>query len=181
MSLGLSPSPWPLSGSFDVIDVRTNVALGSQMSETATEASMVIILWSGGQSRFGATFPTMVGGVVSTTVTVAEQVAWAPPLSVAVNVTAVGPSGKKDGASLPIVTPEQLSVAEAPARNATMAGFESGVPQLPVHSTVMLPGQVMTGAGLLAVVVSVALSFDESGSAEVEVTLAVLLTVSPSA
>src|SRR6185295_10212355 len=181
MSLGLSPSPVPLSGSFDVIEVRTKAALGSQTSATATDASICFIWWFGGQRTFGTTLPVMVGGTVSTTVTWAVQVDSAPPLSVAVNVTAVGPRSKKGGASFVIVTPEQLSVAEAPARNAATAGFVAGVPQLPVHSTVMSLGQVMAGAGLLAVVVSVAVSLEESGSAGVDVMLAVSLTVAPSA
>ena len=87
-----------------------------------------------------------VGGVVSTTLTSAVQSLGLPSSSKAVNFTWVTPSGKNDGPSLESVgEASHTSVAEAPARNAAMAGSLAGLPPGELHSTVIDCGQVMTG------------------------------------
>src|SRR5262245_12948972 len=103
MSFGVSPSPRPLSGSSLVIEVSTTVGFGSHTSVTTSVAVMSAILWLGGHSASRLSDSAMVGGVVSTTVTLAVHCALLVDPSVAVNVTVVAPCGKNVGASLVMV------------------------------------------------------------------------------
>src|SRR5687767_11638996 len=98
MSFAVSPSPSPLSGSLDVIDVSAKVGFGLQTSATLTLAAIETSLWFGGQRTFGLRVKLIVGAWVSATVTVAEQVLWFPVSSVALNCTTVGPRPKNAGA-----------------------------------------------------------------------------------
>jgi hypothetical protein len=91
-------------------------------------------LWFTGHSVSGvAVAELIVGGVVSTTVTVVEAVAVFPEPSFAVNVTVVVPSGNTAGALLTTVTTVQLSVAVG-------NGTVTGVPASAVCSTVIGAG-----------------------------------------
>ena len=88
----VSPSPVPLTGSLLATDVILQTGAAVQLSEVVAETVTGTILWFGGHRVLGlAVTLVMVGGVVSTTVTVAEQEADAPLLSVAVRVTPVLP------------------------------------------------------------------------------------------
>ena len=95
-----------------------------------------------------------VGSVVSSIVNVAEALLLLPQASVAVNITVALPVAPqrslRASKSWVIVVALQLSVAEAPARNAAKS---AGLPA-PSHSTVMSAGAVMLG-GVLSVTVMV--------------------------
>src|SRR4029434_8146545 len=98
MSFTVSPSPVPLSGSLLVTEVRTKVGDGVQTSDTTTLAAMSASVLFGGQSGSGLTLAAIVGGWVSATVIVATHCLEFDEASVAVNVTFVGPTGRKLGA-----------------------------------------------------------------------------------
>src|SRR5688572_28784025 len=88
----------------------------------------------------------MVGGAVSTTVTVAWHVDALPAASAALKVTAVLPRWKVAGASCMICRwLVQASVAEAPAKKETSCASPEGAPASDTHSTVAGAGQVSTG------------------------------------
>lgn len=114
-------------------------------------------------------------------VMVNEQVAVCPARSVAVQVTVVVPTGKvlPDGGLQTTTTPGQLfeSVAEGVAKVTTVlaAGGQDG------GATAVTPeaGQVMTGAGLVTVVVAVDELLLVSDSGVVVETVAVLLSTVP--
>src|SRR4249920_2418481 len=147
MSPAVSPSPRPLSGSLDAIDVRTKLGFGLQTSLTVTLAAIGTSLWFGGQRTFGFRVNAIVGCWVSFTVTVAEQVLWFPLSSVALNCTTVAPRPKNAGAlSMMGTLGSQTSVADTPAKNAASWASLAGTPRLPVHSTVTSEGQPMTGS-----------------------------------
>src|SRR5262245_51613712 len=147
MSPVVSPSPPPLSGWFDVIDVSTKPGFGLQTSLTATVAVMGTSLWFGGQSTFGLTVKLIEGAWVSCTVTVAEQLRWFPLSSRAVNCTTVGPRPKNEGAvSVMATLGSQMSLADTPAKNAASCASPADTPRLPVHSTVTSDGHVIDGS-----------------------------------
>ena len=80
------------------------------------------------------------GGVVSTTVTVNEQLPWLPDASVAAQVTVVVPKGKfvpDGGEHVAALTPGQLSVAAAV--------YEVLAVQFAPAVRLLLAGQVTTG------------------------------------
>src|SRR5262245_2515241 len=135
MSLAVSPSPSPLSGSSLVADVSTNVGLGSQTSLTLTCTWIVASLWLGGQSLVRSSVTSIAGSWVSCTVTLALQLPVLNESSVEEKVTVVSPSGKNPGALLPIVREaSQMSEALAPDRNEGIGGSVARAPLLPVHS-----------------------------------------------
>src|SRR5436309_11068666 len=157
MSLAVSPSPRLSSGSLLLIEVRTNPASGSQTSATVTVATMSTSLWSGGQSVIVLSVTLIAGGRVSWTLTPAVQVEKLPLSSRAVKVTVVLPSGRNAGASWVIAgVASQMSVADTPAKNAASCGSTAWMPQFPVHSTVMLAGQVITGGVVSSTVIETA-------------------------
>src|SRR6516162_5478602 len=138
---------------------RLVVGLGSHTSVAENEPSHATTAASiaGTPPRLGSQWEShcsvrsagqlTVGGVVSTTSTVAEQVEVFPLKFLAVNVTVVTPSGKHPGALFVTVGEgSQASVAEAPARKAAIWGSEAGVPPDWLHSTVMPFGHVTVGA-----------------------------------
>src|SRR5262245_34519783 len=147
MSLAVSPSPRPLSGSLLTIVFSTKPAFGSQMSWTATLATMSRSLWLGGQSEVGSTEASIVGAWVSATVTLVAQFEVFPESSMTVNVTGVTPRGKNPGALLVGARDgSQMSLAETPAKKAASWGSFLSIPLLPVHSTTTGPGQLIAGA-----------------------------------
>src|SRR5687767_890379 len=88
----------------------------------------------------------MTGACVSTTVTVRWHDEGLPSSSVAVKVTIVTPTGKKEGASLVMAGVEsQTSVALTPAKNAASCGSSASTPRSPVHSAATLAGQEIVG------------------------------------
>src|SRR5690242_12363249 len=131
MSFAVSPSPSPLSGSLLVIETSWKVGLGSHTSATDTVALMVCILWFGGHSTVRSSTTEIVGGWVSWTVTVREQLEALPAPSVAVNViVVVAPVAKHAGGAECVITGAvgQLSVAVAPFRNVWIAGSDTATP-----------------------------------------------------
>jgi hypothetical protein len=114
----------------------------------------------------------------SHTVTLKLQDAVAPPESVAVHVTFVVPNGKAvpEAGLQTTVTPGQLSVTVG-LGNVTLAVTLPGTAAIASRSD----GQVMTGGGLEALVVTLLELLDRSGSGVIELTLAVLLNIAPSA
>src|SRR5262249_46968312 len=104
-------------------------------SDAETDRVTGIILWLGGQRRFGAAIrPAIVGGVASPTVTVVVATAGFAEASWAVNVTVVVPIGNTAGASLlTVAEPSQLSVALG-------TGTETAAPAALVHSATIGPG-----------------------------------------
>jgi hypothetical protein len=111
----------------------------------------------------------MAGGSVSLTVTVNEQVPVLPVASVAVHVTVVVPTAKKepDAGTQDTVTPGQLSVA--------VATKVTTAPQSPgSFDTVIGAGHVMTGASVsLTVTVNEQLEVLPLPSSAVQVTVVV--------
>src|SRR5438270_5045910 len=96
-SVGVFPSPLPLSPWVDDTETMCDVGAGSTRSVAITVTVTFAILWFGGQRLLGdAVIETMVGGVVSRTVTVNEPCAVLLCVSVAVHCTVVVPSGNVD-------------------------------------------------------------------------------------
>src|SRR5712691_9340608 len=90
MSLAVSPSPSPLSGS--LLSIDTSLMLDE--SGAVTVAVIGTILWFGGHRMPGFSLTEIAGGVASLTVIVLVFVVWLPALSVATNVHVVVPGGK---------------------------------------------------------------------------------------
>src|SRR5262245_20891662 len=86
----------------------------------------------------------MFGCIVSTTVTVAEQVAVSEPASVAVKVTGVPPRGNRPGPLLERVgTTSYPASATTAEKNVESCGSPAGVPPLAEHCTVRFGAQVV--------------------------------------
>src|SRR5688500_5060692 len=95
MSLAVSPSPRPLSGSL-LVTLRiwqASVPPESQLSDTVVLTVTVTILWLGGQRLDGLAVEDDVGACVSLTVMVCWQLAELPLESVADQVIVVVPFG----------------------------------------------------------------------------------------
>ena len=87
-----------------------------------------------------------IGGVKSTTDTLAKSLPVVPAPLVAVKVTIVKPGGNWLGASWLVgKVPSVASMAVALLRNAAMMGSVAGVPLLSKAGTKMLPGAVTWG------------------------------------
>src|SRR4030067_365701 len=84
----------------------------------------------GGHSTSGASVTVMVGGVVSTTRTLATHSLWLLSASRAWKVTGWVPSGKQAGGESACVVgaASQMSVAVAAPRNARIIGSEDRAP-----------------------------------------------------
>ena len=67
ISLTVSPSSSPLSGSLDVTETSVTVGLGSKLSLTATVACTSTYLWLAGHSVSGVTDTASVGAISSHT------------------------------------------------------------------------------------------------------------------
>src|SRR5947207_13230018 len=65
MSLAVSPSPKPLSGSLLVVECNTNPFEPDKASLTFTAVVTAARLWFGGHSTFGDALHIKVGGVLS--------------------------------------------------------------------------------------------------------------------
>ncbi len=65
MSLAVSPSPRPLSGSLEVMESRVTAGCGSWSSVTVTVATTSTMRWLGGQRAVGERVTVSCGGVRS--------------------------------------------------------------------------------------------------------------------
>ena len=90
----VSPSPRPLIGSLLLTAAILQTGAASQLSDTGATMVTGTILWFGGQRTLGrAVTVPIVGGVVSCTVALNEQLLLAP---LALQVTVVVPLGKAE-------------------------------------------------------------------------------------
>src|SRR5262245_16549807 len=113
---------------------------GSQMSDADTDRVTGTRRWSGGHKLPGlAVTLLIVGGVVSTIVTVCWAVDVFLDASVAVQVTFVIPRGKSPGALFP-------NVGAASQTSSAVALIVTLVPFGPSHSFFVFPDVVMVGA-----------------------------------
>src|SRR6185436_16036818 len=124
-------------------------AEASHTSDTDTLTATGTNLWLGGHKTFGVavTLP-IVGGVVSTTRTVDVHEDGLPAVSEVENLTGVVTATLKNGGALLEMLSDgvQISVTDAPPRNAEIAMSFAAVPPLALHSTVIGAGQVIDGA-----------------------------------
>src|SRR5436309_11830887 len=118
-----------------------DIGAGSTRSVAITLTVTLTIWWFGGQRVFGdAVIETIVGGVVSTTVTVNEPCAVLLCASVAVHCTVVVPRGNVDpDAGLQVTATEPSTISAEVALKLTAA------PPGPVASAVRLAGSESTG------------------------------------
>src|SRR5262249_14574480 len=118
----------------------------------------------------------IVGGCVSTTVTVNEQLAWAPDGAVAEQVTVVTPfeNGDPDSGEHETVVPSEHTPPTVGLKLTARVHCPGSV------LTLMLAGQVSWGAVAETLTLLVELLLLASASAVVEVTVAVLATELPS-
>src|SRR5262245_57264572 len=141
MSLAVSPSPRPLSGSLLVIETSRTVGLGSHLSATVMFALISTSLWSGDQSTLGDTCTVSSGGTLSVMVILCVADDVLVEASFAVHVTVVRPTGKSipPGALFP-------TNGEASQISSTIGDPMSSNVFAPVHSSVLSPGALMSGA-----------------------------------
>src|SRR5438105_1082779 len=94
MSLAVSPSPRPLSGSLEVA-VQVTAGRASQRSVAVRVRLMPTSLWLGGHSTLGDAASWRAGGVVSTIFTVVAQLDLLPARSTALQARVVVPRAKE--------------------------------------------------------------------------------------